>query len=298
MRRILPWLLPAALQYAGLVRAVRASGGGPDTSLGELLRARQVGDRTRRLAASMANDACTSVDGLSVHYLRRVLGSGEETGRNARLAQGYDRLIEYLAEGVTIVRGAPVTHVHWSGDGVRVEAGRTYTAPKAVITLPLGVLQAGTVQFDPELPTTKREAIAGLRMHPGIKVLMRFDRPMWPGSMSYLVLEEGVLWPPRPGEPILVAFVMGPQARSVDIPVLCKTFGESPVEVDVADWGSDPWTRGGYSSEPPGAAALRTALAEPCGPLHFAGEATDHLAPGTVGAAVRSGERAAEEIPR
>jgi len=176
--------------------------------------------------------------------------------------------------------------------------------------VPLGVLRAGVPRFVPELPRAKRAAIDGLAMHAGMKVLLRFRTAPWPPGTSFVLLDEAVpvVWPPRDGAPILVAFVMGPRADALKtapgpvervVSSLASVWGDdvgrSLVAADVADWGADPRTRGGYSSAPPGAVAQREALAAPCEALLFAGEATDSLAPGTVSGAWRSGRRAAEQ---
>lgn len=79
-----------------------------------------------------------------------------------------------------------VSDIAWQPGHVRVEtrsaagiALEPCTAPRAVITLPLGVLQAphdslGAVRFSPELPE-KQRAIGQLRMGPVVKVVLRFD---------------------------------------------------------------------------------------------------------------------------
>jgi monoamine oxidase len=297
-------------RYVSIVRAVRSSGVDPDVSLGDLLRGRRAGGRLGRLAVAVANDACTDLDGLSVRYLARVMANGEETGQQARVVDGYDRLLEYIAAGCRIVRDAPVTVVSWTPDGVQAQADRWYSARRAIITVPLGVLKAGTVRFEPPLPSPKDRAIAALAMHPGMKVLLRFTSRPWPAGTSYLLLDEDipVIWPPQPDAPVLTAFVMGPRAAALRTPpgpvqrvvsALVRVWGErvrhNLADAQVVDWGADPWTLGGYSSEPPGSGHQRAALAVPCGPLHFAGEATDDIAPGTVSAALRSGTRAAVE---
>ncbi|TDB78282.1 FAD-dependent oxidoreductase [Micromonospora sp. KC723] len=311
VRRLLPWLLPTMGRYLSLARTVRSGDIDPDVSLGELLRGRSADGRLGRLAVGVANDACTDLDGLSVRYLARVMANGEETGRHSRVAEGYDRLLDYVAAGCVIVRDAPVTAVCWMRDGVRVEADRCYRARRAIITVPLGVLKVGMVRFDPPLPPAKGKAIAGLAMHPGIKVLLRFTSRLWPAGASYVLLDEDipVVWPAHADTPVLTAFVMGPRAAALRRPpgpvervvsALVRVWGErvrrALADAQVVDWGADPWTLGGYSSEPPGAGHQRAALAAPCGPLHFAGEATDDVAPGTVSGALRSGERAADEI--
>jgi monoamine oxidase len=168
-RRLLPWLLPALGQLARLQREVGRAAGGPDQSLAALLRRQHPGARTWRIATGIANDACADPDGLSVHQLAGALRHGEETGPQARVVDGFDRLLQHLAKGVTVVCQAPVTEVAWSPAGVRVDAGRTYSARAAIVTVPLGVLKAGLPRFSPELPAAKREAVSGLAMHPGTR---------------------------------------------------------------------------------------------------------------------------------
>ena len=62
--------------------------------------------------------------------------------------------------------------------------------PRAVITLPLGVLQAGSVQFTPPLEA-KKEALHLLSMGPVIRVSLCFREKFWEkirtcGNLSFL----------------------------------------------------------------------------------------------------------------
>jgi monoamine oxidase len=87
----------------------------------------------------------------------------EDGDTNFRLANGYSDLWQRFAEPLDVRLNAPVTRVRWGSDGVTVEAGGAeYSAERAVITLPLGVLKAGSVTFDPPLPEWKQTAIDGL----------------------------------------------------------------------------------------------------------------------------------------
>jgi monoamine oxidase len=265
----------------------------------------------RRLADLVANGMGTTLDLLGAREVGRNFAQGEERGGDARVAEGYDRLEDHLAAGRTVVAAMPVEAVTLSDRGVRIEAGRTWTARAAVVAVPLGVLRAGVPRFAPVLPPAKRAAIEGLAMHGGAKVLLRFRAAFWPAGMSFVLVDEAVpvVWPPRDKEPVLVAFVMGRRAEALRAPPgpvervlssLAVAWGDevrrSLVAADVADWGAEPWTRGGYSSAPPGVGSERDALAAPCGALFFAGEATDPVGPGTVSGAWRSGRRAADEV--
>ncbi len=80
--------------------------------------------------------------------------------------EGYARLPEYLAERVVALGGAvrlgmPVEEIRWGAGCGRgaVCGGETVRGKRVVVTLPLGVLQAGVVRFSPE--PEDRMAIAG-----------------------------------------------------------------------------------------------------------------------------------------
>ena len=69
--------------------------------------------------------------------------------------------------------------VYGQSDGVELQlaGGGTLRARRAVITVPLGVLKAGDVAFEPPLPEEKADAISSL----GFGVLDKVqDRHLWP----------------------------------------------------------------------------------------------------------------------
>ena len=49
-----------------------------------------------------------------------------------------------------------------TGVSVRCADGRTFEADACLVTLPLGVLKAGSVAFNPPLPEAKQKAIKAL----------------------------------------------------------------------------------------------------------------------------------------
>ncbi len=264
-----------------------------------------------------------------------------------RVRDGYDRLLHHLA--APLARRADalrlstiVTAVDWRGrDGVAVTVrgalGGTPSrvrARAALITLPLGVLQAprgarGAVGFIPALPRLKRRAIERLAMGNVIKVVLRLRHPVGVGvlaplgrDMSFLHLGDAPVptwWVPRPFPPtMLVGWVAGPRAdrfaarhRDRDARLraalqglaraLGLDAGALAAEVEdalVIEWADDPFARGAYSWIPVGGLDAPAALATPiAGRLFFAGEATDTIGdPGTVHGAMATGARAAAEI--
>lgn len=196
---------------------------------------------------------------------------------------------------------------------------------RAVVTLPLGVLKAETVAFDPPLPDEKREAIRRIGFGDALVVQLRLGG----GNLGRRLGDFGILWGEtastfhRPfvalrGSPdVLTAFTVGWAARQrhalEDAELVSETLEELrsilPSGVDpgtpeawaIGRWTSDPHVRGGYSFLPPDAGlAHRRALAAPVdGVIFFAGEATHHGGEAaTVHGAIETGHRAADEVLR
>lgn len=116
-----------------------------------------------------------------------------EANRLYRVLGGYERLVAALRERldasrVTLHVGTPVRTVRWDVvDGVDViaEGGQRFTSRSALVTLPLGVLQASirgerdAVAFEPALPAEKADAARRLEMGAVVKVILGFDEPFW-----------------------------------------------------------------------------------------------------------------------
>ncbi len=250
-----------------------------------------------------------------------------------RLLCGYDRLSEHLrnAAGDAALRlNTEVTALRWRRGAVEAEArtrtGRPagpFTANRALVTVPLGVLQAGGIRFDPEPPNL--EAARRLEMGQAVRVTLRFRERFWEhrratAELSFLHAPDpwmSTWWSALPlraplltgwaggavaeqyagrGEGFAVDQATGALARVLNIP-------RSEVEGQLEawywhDWQADPYALGAYSYAPPGGAAARRALAAPAaGTLFFAGEATNQEGHGAmVHGAIAAGRRAAAEI--
>jgi hypothetical protein len=81
-------------------------------------------------------------------------------------------------------------------------SGEIVRAKACVVTLPLGVLQAGTVAFRPPLPRSKAEAVHRIGLCAYTKVVRDFERCTWPMDAAFLgqVAPEGG-WTPLTGAP-------------------------------------------------------------------------------------------------
>lgn len=242
-----------------------------------------------------------------------------EEGGNAVVMGGYSRLVDHLATGLDVRTGARVTDVVDSGRDVEVRTETTsWRANAAVVAVPLGVLRAGTITFDPPLPPTRTSAIQGLAMGTVEKVVLGFEERFWPEGMrgvARLTSDRGFPWwsdiSAHTGVPTLIGFHNPPLARpplprsagkrlGLGLEALRSMFGDIPAPsfAHATDWLHDPDSLGSYSYIPvDGSASDMETLAEPLTPrLHLAGEHTVPEAYGTVHAAFMSGQRAATDL--
>lgn len=248
--------------------------------------------------------------------LEGVGGYVDLPGGNVAIVGGYRRLVDHLADGLDIRTGTPVRRIAHGDTGVAVTTdGADHVADQVVVTLPLGVLAARTVEFDPPIPDVD-EHVGRLAMGSLEKVVLRFGERWWPDNVRRLLhvsdhrrFSSWVDITAHSGVPTLVAFHnplnadSGPPERQPDLALesLRATFGvqvPDPVAVHATDWLHDPFSLGSYSYIPVGGSgADMTALGGRWSPrLVFAGEHTVPEYFGTVHAAHLSGLRAAEAV--
>jgi monoamine oxidase len=313
-----PWLLRTRpdLRRIFTLEEQIATYRGPDCSLAEWLQARDFSPLAAHIAEiRLAHSNCATSATISVAELAHELRIADKGPGDYHILEGYDRALAPLAVGLDIRQGTPVTTIRWAEAGVQLETTRgEFQARAVVVTLPLAILKAGAVGFDPPLPESKRQAIAALAMAPALKLLLRFEQPFWDRDMTFLTAGDPVpvWWTVRPDMPLLTGFVTGPRAARLAAygPDGALERGRAALDAlfagaasrlfaagQMVDWAADEWARGGYSAVPPGAHGQRAALATPVGALHFAGEATVFANnPATVHGAIHSGVRAAQEI--
>jgi monoamine oxidase len=217
------------------------------------------------------------------------------------LVRGYVELWQKLSRPFIdrIRLASPVSALDWSAAGITAHTlGHAFLGRTCVVTLPLGVLQSGTVAFRPSLPERKRTAIDGLKSGAIVKVIAEFRRPFWEARTGVVPSFRApdspffafrVSFWDRPGPPTLMAFLGAGSALAVTghpervatqlNEVLGEMFPETDVaaelvRLEVADWPADPWARGAVGVEPVGGVHLRADLALPTAPLFWAGEAT------------------------
>ena len=268
---------------------------------------------------------------ISIRSLARQQAAEDEISgdRLFRVVEGYARvpaflLRRFLGAGGEYFAGAPVRSVDWKPGWVEVAtlANQFFQAGSAILTLPLGVLQARSVAFTPQ-PGRILKAADRLAMGPVARVVYEFDGSLPSGleGLSFLFAPEAIppTWwttSPRPSS-MLTGWMAGRKARKLKMDELPDTglatlaaiLGSSPhgrppdvrkhlVRSHLHDWQIDPHSLGAYSYVPRGAIHASDELSVPVEEtLFFAGEHTDTSGHwGTVHGALRSGYRAADQI--
>ncbi len=234
-------------------------------------------------------------------------------GEDVLIERGYGTFVqEYGQEVLPQVRlSSPVTRITRDNGGVTVETkqGERFSGRMVLVTVSTGVLAAGKIQFEPELPADKMAAIRGLPMGLLNKVILEFSTPdVFPKQDGATVEDAWLLYGGdldrrdddmafvfRPmGTLIAIGFFGGTRAweleklpnhgrdRMVELALAAMNdmcgcdAGRALVTSRTTDWGANEWTLGAYSAALPGQAAMRQKLAEPIDhQLYFAGEACD-----------------------
>ena len=245
----------------------------------------------------------------------------EYGGEDVIFPGGYKQIIDILAEGLDIRLDEVVERVEYQDSGVSIQTNQgIYEGERAVITLPLGVLKSGQVNFSPPLPSEKQDAIRRLGMGLLDKLYLRFPNIFWEKDaalLGYLGENRGE-WAEwlniahYTNEPILLGFNAASFARKVEkwsdeqivesaMATLRNIFGENipaPLDWQITRWADDPFSWGSYSYLKPGTdgETLIELGRSVDSKLFFAGEATSSDYQSTVHGAYLSGIRAAEEI--
>ena len=74
---------------------------------------------------------------------------------------GYGNLLLKIAEGLNIELNKTVIHIQRHNEGVTIRCAdeSTYFAKMVIVSLPLGILKAERVKFEPQLPSEHLRAI-------------------------------------------------------------------------------------------------------------------------------------------
>lgn len=259
---------------------------------------------------------------LSAWWFDQAQGFG---GGDVLFPDGYGVLADALARGLDIRLGQRVQRIALTAGGAGVAittAEGTQRADRVVLGVPLGVLQAGHIAFEPGLPAPQCQAIGALGMGLLNKTFLRFPRVFWEPQVDWIesvpptggrhTWAQWVSFQRAAGAPVLLGFNAADEAAALEgesdaalvdaaMARLKHLYGNAipqPEDALITRWGQDPFTLGAYSCNTLGCTETsRAELAQPvAGRLFFAGEATEPRAFGTVHGAWLSGQRAAREL--
>jgi len=254
----------------------------------------------------------------------------EMGGDHCFIPGGNEIFVHALAENLPIFYGSTVESIRYGSNGVLVYTGnKEFHCDMALCTVPLGVLKKGSIEFYPELPHKKKEAIQRLGFGLLNKVAMLFPCNFWgeeidtfgrltedPSTRGEFFLFYS--YSSVSGGPLLVALVAGDAAERFEtlsptdsvkrvLQILRGIYHPKgivvpdPVQALCSRWGQDKFSYGSYSYVAVGSSGDDyDILAESVGDgrVFFAGEATNRQYPATMHGAFLSGMREAANILR
>ena len=177
-----------------------------------------------------------------------------------------------------------------------------------------------TIDFAPALPANKLQLSQHYAMGSIAKVMAVYPTAFWreAGLTGQATSDQGPVDVTYDNSPedgsvgILIGFISASEMRRLDnaspeqleaatIECFARYFGDAArdhIDFGFMRWDGEEYSRGGpVATTRPGALTdLGSALREPCGAVHWAGTETADYWTGYMDGAVRSGERAAQEI--
>lgn len=218
----------------------------------------------------------------------------------------------------------PVIDINHEDDQIIVttDDGTEYPADRVIITVPLNVLKADLIQFQPALPDTWLEALGLTTMPPGIKVFMKFSEKFYPDILTVGSITAGgnaekiyydAAFKKDSQDHVLALFYVGESASELtDLPSTQLIMQHVLDELDeifagqasanfldgvVQNWQTSPWIRGSYSFGGSNYWDIQATLKTPINnKLFFAGEALYQQDWATVHGAGFSGIETAERV--
>ena len=204
--------------------------------------------------------------------------------------------------------------------GVQISTsnGQTYWSKYAISTIPVGVLQSGSVTFSPRLPLEIETIVLNMEIIVMNTIHLAFDSDFWPmGEEVFQIPYDGeelniLNVQSFTGDPIIVLFPTTRSSMKMEvedetyiIQSVLKALGEAfnitppvPISHHITRWGLNPHARGSYTKLPPclmgtGISILHQPIG---GSLLLAGEAFASVHPGTLHGAFLSGLEQANRI--
>lgn len=268
-----------------------------DISLWQWALDEDFGQEMRDLVNHTANELGTSADRLGVRAYSQAARLWRAGEIDFKFDSSFYDIINALLikplKNITTLE-SPITDIRYKQSKIflKTDDHRFFTADKVIVSVPLTILQAGLIQFQPQLPLSKLKAIANIGIDPGMKVFLKFKERFWADSIvgthwapSYLDAKYGK----TAQDEVLEAFIMGDKATILGelsdeelIQLLLAELdqiyngraADNYLDYYIQDWTKAPYIQGAYSYSSIGMGNSREVLAYPLDEkLFFAGEA-------------------------
>ena len=121
--------------------------------------------------------------------LQDYCGDECETKHDFLPEGGYSKLLSSLFDlcRPTLRLGEKVTKIDYFGEMVEITTDKQrYLCKKVIASLPIGILQAGKVNFAPELPQSYQEKLSNIGNGMINKIFVSFERPFWGNRKGYI----------------------------------------------------------------------------------------------------------------
>lgn len=140
-------------------------------------------------------------------------------GEDMLVTNGYSRLADHLATGMTIRLNEVVTEISHSEQGTKVVTNKgDFTCDAVIVTVPLGVLKAGHIAFNPPLGARRANIIERMGFNAFEKAFMVLDKPVDLHALNVSVTGENpwcnlINLSEVAGKPAVLAYCGGDDAR-------------------------------------------------------------------------------------
>lgn len=241
--------------------------------------------------------------------------------QDSRIVGGSQRISVEMAAalGERVRLNSAVMRIEHDDTGVTVCGDDFHLrAQRVIVAIPPTL--AGRIRYAPALDGLRDQLMQRMPMGTVIKVQCVYPTPFWraQGLNGQATSDVGPVKvafdnsPPDGHIGVLMGFIEGADGRRAQLQSveqrrdavtarLASYFGEAartPLEYIERNWSAEEWSRGCYAGYfPPGVwSDYGPALRAPIGRLHWAGTETAEVWNGYFDGAVRSGERAAQEV--
>lgn len=241
--------------------------------------------------------------------------------QDSRLVGGSQLIALGMARdlGARILLNSPVSLIQQDDSGVTVRGdGYAVSAKQVIVAVPPTL--AGRIRYQPIMPALRDQMTQRMPMGSVIKVQCVYPTPFWrdAGLNGQATSDTGPVritfdnTPPDASVGVMMGFMEGDDGRSATtmnaaqrqqavVDCFVRYFGEgarNPLQYIEQSWMDEEWTRGCYGGVFPAGAwlAYGKALRAPVGRIHWAGTETATVWNGYMDGAVRSGEKAAQDV--